>query len=115
MTIGPYYCFKLIPWNKTLDGTFEPSTYQGGFSHQQKSPPEIVDGITFSRDGQFTLLADGQSSSPTKGRYKVSGAALTLVMPSKEERAYTLHLFADHGQPPKAVLIDGRPFFAKTN
>lgn len=114
IAIGPYYCFKVIPWNKTLNDTFEPSTYQGGFSGSNQQTPPLVDAITFTTDGRFTIIGDDKSLPATEGRYKINGLTLTLMMPDNQERIYSLHVYEDHKEPLAAVLINGRPFFAKT-
>lgn len=112
LTIGPNYGYKLVLWNQPLNGTFEPSTYQGGFSDLNKQAPPLVDRITFSPDGRFTVASDG-ANPPATGRYKVSGAALTLTLPNGELRTHSLHVFEGSQKPPTTVLIDGRPFVNK--
>lgn len=116
MAIGPHHGFKLVPWGKTLEGTFDPATYQAGFPDRYEKHPDLVDdgalSITFWRDGRFTVTDEG-ARPPVTGRYKVKGAALTLTLPDGEERTYSLHVFEDHKQPPTGVLINGRTFLIK--
>ena len=106
MSIGPYFCYKIVAWSQALGGTFEPSTYQGGFAD---SPEAIRDRITFTRSGQFIITGD-DAQTVLKGRYNVQGAALTLIASNGEKSAHSLHVFEDRRRPLAAVLIDGRPF-----
>lgn len=113
MAIGTYHIFKLAPWGKPLNSTFDAPAYQGGFSEPDKENVNIVDSITFSLEGRFTITEGDKGSVPLQGRYKVSGTALILTMPNNKERVYSLHVFEDHSQPPKAILLNGRPFNAR--
>ena len=106
MSIGPYFCYKIVAWNQALEGTFEPSTYQGGFAD---SPEAIRDRIAFTRSGQFTITGD-DAQTVLKGRYSVQGAALTLSASNGKKSTHSLHVFEDRRRPLAAVLIDGRPF-----
>lgn len=108
MSIGSSFCYKIVPWGKTLNGTFSPATYQGGFADSKPQTPAIVDRIVFTTNGNFIITDD--NGKTTKGRYKVVGASLTLILPDGKTRLYSLHIFADSKTPPSAVLIDGRPF-----
>ena len=109
MSIGSSFCYKIVPWGKTLNGTFTPAIYQGGFADLKPQVPAIVDKIAFTTNGNFVITND--SGQTTKGRYKVLGAALTLILPDGKTRLYSLHVFADRKTPPSSILIDGQPFY----
>lgn len=113
LSIGPNYCFKIIPWIKPLNGTFEPSTYQGGFPDPDQQTPDLLDPISFSAQGRFTVTGDDKTVPPVQGGYTINKSGLTLIMPDGSKRAYSLHVFEDRAEPPAAVLINGRPFYAK--
>ena len=104
IAIGPNFVYRIVPHKGALSGTFEPSTYQGGFDHAR----EVGDRIEFSPDGRFATTGDGAA----QGRYKIIGAALTLTTSGGERRAYSLHTFEGSKGVPSTVLIDGRPFNA---
>ena len=108
MSVGSLFFYKIVAWGKFLDGTFSPATYQGGFADLKPHVPAIVDQITFTPNGNFTITED--SGKTTKGNYKVLGAELTLVLSNNETRTYSLHVFANSKTPQNTVLIDGRPF-----
>lgn len=117
LSIGPNYCYKLVPWNKALgsvlSGTFTPNTYQGGFSDENPKTPKLLDSIRFSRDGSFAVAAEDDRPA-IKGRYRMENASLVLLLSGGEERKYSLHVFEDRRQPIASILIDGRPFSIKT-
>lgn len=106
LAIGSSYAYKLLPWGKPLSGAFDRSTYQGGYFDRT----HLVDRFTFSPDGRVTMLED-RSGPAVQGRYKVSGASLTLTFPDSKPQTHTLHVFEDHKLPPAGVLIDGQPFY----
>ena len=108
LSIGPNYAYKVVPGNARLVGTFTPNTYQGGFA---ESPNAIVDRISFTRDGRFTITDD--NARQTSGRYAISGATLTLITTKNQKKTHSLHVFAERAQPLSAILIDGRPFSAQ--
>ncbi|MBC7807220.1 MAG: hypothetical protein H7145_13855 [Akkermansiaceae bacterium] len=108
LSIGSSYCFKLVPWSRPLNGTFDRSTYQGGYFDRA----HLVDRFTFLPEGRVTILED--KSGPTvEGRYEISGALLTFSLPGSKQQTHSLHVFEDHKQPPTGIIIDGQPFFAK--
>ena len=104
IAIGPNFAYRIIPFKGVLSGTFEPSTYQGGFDHAR----EVGDQIEFSPNGSFTITGDGAA----KGRYKIVGATLTLTTSGGKRRVYSLHIFEGGKGTPSTVFIDGRPFNA---
>lgn len=108
LTLGPSYAYKIVAHNNLLEGSFAPNTYQGGFGDESQ---RIVDTISFTRGGNFQVKEGARTL--LQGRYKISGAALTLLLADGQKRTHSLHVFEDRNGPPQTILLDGRPFAKK--